>query len=136
MVLEAGQRPPVARVELALEQDVADHAPLAGDRLEREEPDAGQLDAGQVAVEAAEQLVAAADGEQGRAAGDGRAERLALRGQVGRDQRLLAILPAADVEEVVAAGSIASPTPIPRPRARARATRRAAPSTAMLPRSA
>ena len=31
------------------------------------------------------------------------AERRAVRGQIGRDHRLLAILPAADVEQVVAA---------------------------------
>ena len=39
MVLEARDRPPLTRDELALEQDVADHAPLAGDRLVREEAD-------------------------------------------------------------------------------------------------
>ena len=36
VVLEAGQRAPLAGLELALEQDVADHAPLAGDGLQRE----------------------------------------------------------------------------------------------------
>ena len=45
VVLEARERAPHAGLELALEQDVADHPPLAGDRLEREEPDAGQLGA-------------------------------------------------------------------------------------------
>src|SRR5262245_56696933 len=43
VVLEAGQRPPHARVELALEEAVADHPALAGNRLVREEPRAGKL---------------------------------------------------------------------------------------------
>ena len=33
VVLEAGQRAPLAGLELALEQHVADHPPLAGDRV-------------------------------------------------------------------------------------------------------
>ena len=70
MVLEAGDRRPHPRLELALDQDVADHAPLAGDRVERQEADAGHLLAVAAAVAAAEQLVAAADGEQRRAAGE------------------------------------------------------------------
>ena len=37
VVLEARERPPLARLELALEQDVADHPRLARDRLVREE---------------------------------------------------------------------------------------------------
>ena len=43
MVLEAGKRPPIPGLELAFEQDVADHAPLAGDRVVWEEPDPGEL---------------------------------------------------------------------------------------------
>ena len=58
-----GQRPPLARLELALEQHVADHAPLAGDRLEREEPDARQL------------LAVDSRGSRGRAAGSRRRRR-------------------------------------------------------------
>ena len=65
----------LARLELAVEQHVADHPPLAGDRVEREEPDARQLLAVEAAVAAAEQLVAAADREQRRAARDRLAQR-------------------------------------------------------------
>ena len=43
VVLEAGQRAPLAGLELALEQDVADHPPLAGDRVQRKQADARQL---------------------------------------------------------------------------------------------
>src|SRR4029078_3073515 len=38
VVLEAGQRARLAGLELAFEQDVADHPPLARDRVEREAP--------------------------------------------------------------------------------------------------
>ena len=91
----------LCRVELALEQDVADHPALAGDRVERQDAGARELRAVAVAVEAAEQLVAAADGEHRGAAVDRLGERRALRGDVGRDQRLLSVLAAADVEQVV-----------------------------------
>ena len=57
-----------------------------------------------VAVAASEQLVAAANGEDSRAALDRLLHRVALRGEIRRDQRLLAILAAADVEQVVLAG--------------------------------
>ena len=67
MVLEA-PRCAHAGLELGLEQHVADHPPLARDRLEREEPDARHLLAVEAAVAAAEQLVAAADCEQRGAA--------------------------------------------------------------------
>src|SRR5262249_56889334 len=40
MVLEAGERPLLPGLELALDQDVADHPPLACDGLEGEEADA------------------------------------------------------------------------------------------------
>src|SRR5688572_33349456 len=39
VVLEAGQEPALTRLELALEEHVADHAALAGHRLVREETD-------------------------------------------------------------------------------------------------
>ena len=89
------------------------------------------------AVPAPEQLVAAAHGEQRRAAVDRLADRRALRGEIRRDQRLLAILAAADVEQVVRAGRerVAEPDRLD-DRARARAAQRGASSTAMLPRSA
>src|SRR5438552_317647 len=48
VVLEAGQRPPHPRLQLALEQDVPDHPRLACDGLVWEEPDAGQIDAVEV----------------------------------------------------------------------------------------
>jgi hypothetical protein len=100
MVLEPGER--LSR-PFALEQHVADHPPLAGDRLVGEETDPGHRFAVVATVAAAEQLVAAADGEQRRAALDRRRDRCPLPDEIGRDQRLLAILAAADVEEVVRA---------------------------------
>src|SRR5262249_45092811 len=71
VVLESGQRLLRGRLELALEQNVADHAPGAGDRVERQEADARQLLAALVAIEAAEQLVAATDGEEGSSSLEG-----------------------------------------------------------------
>ena len=68
-------------------------------REERRRP--ASHDAVAAAVAAAEQLVAAADGEQRGAAVDRLAQRRAVAGEVGRDHRLLAVLAAADVEEVV-----------------------------------
>jgi len=104
VILEAGQSPPLTGLELALEEDVADHPPLAGHGVEREQPDPGQLVAALVAIEAPEQLVAAADREQRSAALDSSANAFAV-GREGRgDQLLLAVLPAADVVEVVLAG--------------------------------
>src|SRR5262245_59371243 len=49
-------------------------------------------------------MVAAPHGEHGRAALDGGVDGLCLRGEVGRDERLLAVLAAADVEEVARVG--------------------------------
>ena len=121
----------------AVEQDVADHAALARDRVQRQQPDPGQLVAGHVAVEAAEQLVAAADGEERRRRLRRVAQRAALRDEIGRDERLLAVLAAADVEEVDLRAGTGSPMPdrdARRARGRARGARPA--STAMLPRSA
>src|SRR5205085_12612695 len=103
VVLEAGEHPPDPGFELALEQDVADHAPLTGDRLEREEADAREVDAVEVAVRTAEQLVAAADSEQCRAVGDRRQHVLGLGGQILRDKCLLTILTAADAQQVLRA---------------------------------
>src|SRR5262249_17252224 len=104
MVLETGERPLDPGLQLAREQDVADHPPLAGDGVERQQADARQLVAALVAVEPPEQLVAAADGEGGRARGDRGLQRRAKGGERRGDQLLLAILAAADVEEVVLAG--------------------------------
>ena len=97
VVLEAGHGPALARLELALEQDVADHAPLAGDGLEREEPGALEPLPARVAVPAAEQLIAAADREERGSAVDLRRQRVPLLREVGGDERLLAVLAAADV---------------------------------------
>src|SRR5919109_1019501 len=99
--LEAGESVAKARVELALEQDVADHAPFTGDGMVREEPDPGELGAGAVAVEATEELIAAANGQAGGAVLHRLRERAALGGEIGCDERLLAVLAASDVEEIV-----------------------------------
>ena len=101
MVLEAGERPLRARLELALEQDVADHPPRSGDRVERQEADARQLLTALVTVVTAEQLIAPAHGQEGGAGPGCLSQRRPERGELRCDQRLLAILAAADVEEVV-----------------------------------
>src|SRR5436190_16733124 len=67
VVLEARERLPPAGLQLALEEHVPDHAPRACDRVEREQADARLLCAALVAVEATEQLIATADGEEGGA---------------------------------------------------------------------
>ena len=56
-------------------------------------------------VPAAEELVAAADGENDCAALYRRRDPGPFRGEIGRDQRLLAILASTDVVEVVLAGA-------------------------------
>jgi hypothetical protein len=91
VVLEAGQRAPHPRLELALEQDVADHPSLAGDRVQGQKARAWQLVAALVAVEASEKLVAAADRESRRAVPDGLLQRRPQRRQRGGDQLLLAV---------------------------------------------
>src|SRR5262245_10502318 len=103
VVLEARERPPNARLELALEQAVADHPALARDRVQREEPRTGQLRAAASPVEATEELVAAAHGEHGGAALSSLPQRLAPRREIRGDELLLAVLAAADVEQVVLA---------------------------------
>ena len=97
VVLEAGQRAPGPG---AVQEDVADHAAVTGDGLVRQQPDPGQVEAARVVVAAAEELVAAEDGEERGIALHGLAERLRLLDEVLRHQRLLAVLAAADVEEV------------------------------------
>jgi hypothetical protein len=100
VILEPGQGSTRPSLELAFEEDVADHAPVAGHGRVGEEPRAGKLDAGAIPVKPSEQLVAAAYGEQCRPAGDRFDERRALVREISCDQALLPILPAADVEEV------------------------------------
>ena len=71
-------------------------------RPQVEEAQALQLRAGRLAVELAEELVAAADGQRYHARLHGLAQRLALhRAQVFRDAPLLAVLRAADEDQVV-----------------------------------
>ena len=70
----------------------------------REEADAGQERAAPLPVAAPEELIAAADGEERRAAVDRIPDRIRPSGEVGGDQLLLAILATADVEEIVRAG--------------------------------
>ena len=94
----------VRPAHLAVEEDVPDHPSLAGDRVQRQQPDARQLDAVAVAVEAPEQLVAAADREDDAAAGRRLSHGVALRREVDGDESLLAVLTAADVEQVEITG--------------------------------
>ena len=100
VVLEPGDRRRDAVAEVGLEQHVADQPLLAGERLVREDACARHPRAVAAAVAAPEQLVAAADGEHRRAGLDRAAQVVAPRREIGRDQRLLAVLAAADVDEV------------------------------------
>ena len=61
---------------------------------------AGHLDTRPVAIAAPEQLVAAADRKQRRAVLERRRDLVMALGKVGRDQGLLAILPAAQVDQI------------------------------------
>ena len=78
---------------------------LAGNRVQGKEARAGKLGAASPAVEPAEQLIPAADGEESCAARDHLANRIASRREIRSDQLLLTILAAADVEQVVLAGA-------------------------------
>ena len=100
VVLEAGDGPAPAGDELALEQDVADHPRRARHGLVGEEADAGHERPVAPDVPPPEQLVAAAHRKQRGAVGDRLADRGAFCGEIGSDGRLLAVLAAADVEEV------------------------------------
>jgi hypothetical protein len=104
VVLEARERPANARLELAVEEAVADHPALARDRLQRKEPRAGQLRATPAAIETAEELVPAAHRQQRRTGADSLTQSLTSRREVRSDELLLAVLAAADVEEVVLTG--------------------------------
>src|SRR5204863_6817444 len=97
VVLEARKRP---AGPLALEEHVADHPALTGDGVQRQQADPRQLDARHVAVEAPEELVAAADRQRSRTTLDRLAQRRLFRDEVARHERLLAVLAAADVEQV------------------------------------
>src|SRR2546425_4758095 len=71
VILEACKGAAGSGLELALEQDVADHAPFARDRVEGKEADPGQFGTVDVTVGAPEELVPAADCEQCGAARNG-----------------------------------------------------------------
>src|SRR4029079_3471244 len=101
VVLETRDRAARRLVQSALQEDIADHAGLAGDGLVREETRAFEPGPVASAVAAAEQLVAAAHRQQSRSTCDGVTDRIAARREVGGDHRLLAVLTAADVDEVV-----------------------------------
>ena len=101
VVFESGQCPTDARIELALQQDITDHACVPGDGVEREHADPRQLGAVEVAVRAAEELIPAANREHGCALGDRFPNIGGLDEQVLCDERLFAILAAADVEQIV-----------------------------------
>ncbi len=104
MVLEPGDHTRAA-AEVGLDGAVADQpGPLLAHRPQVDQPDPGQLLAAHLVV-VAEQLVAAADGQHDGAAARGGVERVALGGgHVVGDRGLVAVLAAADVEEVVGVG--------------------------------
>jgi hypothetical protein len=104
VVLEAGQRPDHTGLELALEQHVADHAPLAGDGIEGEKADSRHVLTVEAAIAAAEELVAAADRKGRCAPGDRLVQPFRLPEEILGYEQLLSILPAPDVVEVVLAG--------------------------------
>ena len=125
MVLEARELVSPARVQLAVEQHVTDHPHVTGNRLVREEPDSRQERAVPCPVPAAEELVAAADGEQRHAARMRVVHSSALRSEIRSDETLLPVLTASDVEEVVApTGRAHRRCRPPAPRAGARGVRR------------
>ena len=105
VVLKTRDGPALPGHELAFEQDVADHPPLAGNGVVGEEAHTGERLALLVEIAAPEELVAAADGEQCCARVDGLLDRGTLPDEIRGDQRLLAVLAAADVEQVVLAGA-------------------------------
>src|SRR5207247_8754767 len=103
VVLEARERSLLARLELTLEEDVADHPPLSGDGPERKNGRAGHVLPVEAAAAAPQELVAAADRQHRGSARDRLAQLGRLRGHVPGDEELLAVLAAADVEKVVVA---------------------------------
>ena len=107
VVLEAGQDARAVEAgQLHLDRDVADQ-PRAVDRadgLEVDQPDPGHALVAQLVV-VAEQLDAAADAQDDRAAVGGGVQRVALGvDQILRAELLVAVLAAAEVEEVVRVG--------------------------------
>ena len=126
-------------VEAHLDRDVADQPRAVGraDRLEVDEAEAGDLVVAEL-VAVAEQLKAAADAEHDRAARRRRVQRVALGlDEVQRAQALVAVLAAAEVEEVVGVGvDRVAEAGGRHARSRSRATRSGARACSRLPRSA
>ena len=134
VVLEARERAAPAHAQSSRTSPIMRRSPATVCSGSRPMP--GQLGAGAVAVEAAEELVAAADGEERRAAVDrlaqrrrpwrrGRARRAPARGPGRRRRR-----------RGRASGHVVAEPDRASRRARARARRRAPARTAMFPRSA
>ena len=106
VVLEAGEdAPPAVVVEVDLDRDVADQARLVGaDRLEVDESEPRDLLVRE-RVAVTEQLIAAADPEHDRAAPGRGMQRIALGlHEIQGAEPLVAVLAAAEVEQVVRAG--------------------------------
>src|SRR5215471_18758425 len=82
MVLETGEGLPLPGLQLALDEHVADQAALAGHRLERKKADSGHVLPVEAAIAATEQLVPAADREDGGPARDALAQRLCLADEI------------------------------------------------------
>jgi hypothetical protein len=103
VVLEARQHLP-ALTDVDLDRHVSDQArPGVANRLQIGDAEAGDRSISQL-IAVAEQLVAAADGEQSGAILDGRRDRLTLRPQhVLGNEHLIAVLPAPDVDQVMRA---------------------------------
>jgi hypothetical protein len=100
VVLEASGRPALAGFELALDEDISDHAALAGNRMQGKDARTRLISARAVAVEPTEQLIAAAHRKYRRSVCHGLGECGATCGQIWGHERLLAVLPAADVVEI------------------------------------
>src|SRR5689334_20943646 len=100
VVLEPDDRHGLARTQLAVDRDVADHArrPRLGDEVDQAR--AADLVALVAAVVVPEHLVAAAHRQHPGAVGDGRPQPAGPADQVVLDQELVAVLAAADVVEV------------------------------------
>ena len=101
VVLESGHHRRDAVAEVGLEQHVTDQPLLARERLVGEDSCARHPRAVAAAVAPPEQLVAATDGQHRGAGVDGSAQVVSPCRQVGRDERLLTVLAATDVDEVV-----------------------------------
>ena len=101
VVLEAGHHRHDAPAEIGLEQHVPDQPLLAGERLVGEHAGARHPRSVAAPVAAPEQLVSATDGEHRRAGVDGPPQAVSASSEIGGDERLLAVLAAADVDEVV-----------------------------------